>query len=141
MFLLSYVLNGFFKQTLKLFFFLLIDQTLVLERLFFLEYHIFEYLTMGNYYQNNVDRNIVLFGCSCRCIFLKHGLNYVHMRAIINFMFNGIIDEVVVNDGTKFVHFFVTSFVTGFYFLYHQVVPKFHSLLHFFILKFVVWVV
>jgi hypothetical protein len=29
-------------------------------------------------------------------------------------MFNGIVNQVAVNDGIGFVHFFVTSFVIGF---------------------------
>ncbi len=112
-FLLLYVPNGFFKWTLKSFFFLLINQALVLERLFLLEYHIFEYLTVGGYYQNHVNNNIVLFGCSCHCFFLEHGLNCILIRVVINFMFNGIANEVTVIDGTKFVYFFATSFVIG----------------------------
>ncbi len=109
-----YVLNGFFKRTLKFFLFLLFNQAHVLKRSFSLEYHIFKYLIMGGYCQNHVDNNIILLGYSHCCLFPEHGLKYVLMRAIINFIFNGIIDEVVVNDGTRFVHFSMTSFVTGF---------------------------
>jgi hypothetical protein len=68
--LLLYVFDGFFKQTLKPFLFMLICQVLVLERFFFLEYHIFKYLTVGGYCQNHVDNNTILLGCSCCCLFL-----------------------------------------------------------------------
>jgi hypothetical protein len=41
-------------------------------------------------------------------------MGYVLMRVVINVMFNGIENEVVVNDGIGFVCFFATSFVIGF---------------------------
>jgi hypothetical protein len=94
---------------LKPFLFLLISQALVLEKFFLLEYHIFGYLTMGGYYQDRVHNNIVLFGCNHCYLFLEHGMSYVLIMAIINFMFNGIVDETMVDDGTAFVHFFETS--------------------------------
>jgi hypothetical protein len=93
---------------------LAINQTIVLETFFFLEYHIFGYLHVGGYYQNHVDSNTVLLGCSYHCLFLEHGLNCILMREVINFMFNGIVDEAVANDGTKFVCFYVTSFIIRF---------------------------
>jgi hypothetical protein len=35
------------------------------------------------------------------------------MRIVIDFMFNKIVDEVMVKDGIGFVRFFATSFVIG----------------------------
>jgi hypothetical protein len=108
-----YVPNGFFKRMLKLFFFLPIGQALLLERFFLLEYHIFEYLTTCGYYQNHVNGNIVLLGCNHHCLFPKHGLSSILMQAIINFVFNGIANETMVNDGFGFVRLdSMTSFVT-----------------------------
>jgi hypothetical protein len=107
-FFLSYVFNGFFKRTLKLFFFLLINQALVLEG-------IFRYLITCGYYQNHVDNNIILLRCNYHYLSPKHGLSYVLMGAIINIMFNEIVNETIINDGTKFVCFFVCFFVITFF--------------------------
>ncbi len=112
-FLLLYVFNGFFKWTLKPFLFLLISKSFVLERFFLFEYHIFGYIIMSGYCQNHVN-NIILFGFNCRHLFPEHGLRYVFMRAIINFMFNGITDEAMVNGETRFICFTLTSFLTRF---------------------------
>jgi hypothetical protein len=68
---------------------------------------------MGGNCQNHVN-NIVLFGCNCHCLFPKHGLTYVFMKAIINFMFKKFADEAMINDGTKFLYCSTTSFVTRF---------------------------
>jgi hypothetical protein len=94
--LLLYVFDGFFKQTLKPFLFMLMCQVLILERFFLLEYHIFKYLTVGGYYQNHVDNNIILLGCSCCYLFLEHGPCCVFIRVVINFMFNGIANDALV---------------------------------------------
>ncbi len=67
---------------------------------------------MGGYYQNHVDNNIVLLGCSCHCLFLEHGLSCILIWVVIHFILNGITDEATINDGTIFIHFSVTSFVT-----------------------------
>ncbi len=110
--LLLQVLNSFFKQTLKLFFFLPFNQAFILER-FILEYHIFEYLTWNGNLQNHVDNNIFLPRCSCHYLFPEHQLSCVFMRVIINFMFNIIIDETAINDGIKFVHISMMSLLSN----------------------------
>jgi hypothetical protein len=91
---------------LKIFLFLPIRQAFILERFFLLEYHIFKYPTLGGYYQNHVDNNMVFLGCNHHYCFLEHCLSYVLMKVIINFMFNEIVDETTVNDGTIFVRFY-----------------------------------
>ncbi len=80
--LLLYVLNGFFKLTLKPFLFLLINQAFIFLRFFFFEYHIFGYIITGGYCQNHVDNNIILFGCNCHHLFPEHGLRYILMRVV-----------------------------------------------------------
>jgi hypothetical protein len=139
--LLLYVLDGFFKWTLKSFLFLLINQALILERLFILEYHIFEYLITGGYCQNHVDNNIVLFGCSRHYLSLEHGLNCILIRVVINFMCNGIADEMTINDGTKFLHFSTTSFVIGLNSYTSRLGWNSNHCYLLFVLKFFVWVV
>jgi hypothetical protein len=69
-------------------------------------------LIANGYYQNHVDNNIVPFGCSHRCLFLEHGPRCVFIKVVINFMFNGIAYETIINDGTRCVRFSMTSFVT-----------------------------
>ncbi len=89
-------------------------ETFVLERFFFLEYHFFGYLITNGYYQNHVDNNIILLGRNQHTLFLEQCMNCIFMKAVISFSFNNITNEVVVNDGIRFVRFFVTSFVIGF---------------------------
>ncbi len=69
---------------------------------------------MGCNYQNNVDNNVFLLGCSHCYFFPKHHLNYILVKIVVDFMFNGIADETMVNDGTRFVRFSATSFVIEF---------------------------
>lgn len=133
---LLYILNGFFKRMLKLFPFLPISHAFILESFFSLEYHIFKYLSEGVYCQNHVDNNIVLLGC----LFFEHYLSCVLMKVAINFMFNGIIDEITINDGTIFVCFSMTSFTTIFISCTTKLCQNsFHNYL-FFVLKFIVQV-
>ncbi len=113
---LLYVHNGFFKQTLKPFFCLPINHILILERFFFFEYHIFKYLNVNVYCQNHVNNNIVLHRHSHCGLFVEHGLRCVLIKVVIIFLFNGIADEIAVNDGTRFVYFFTSSFITRFSF-------------------------
>jgi hypothetical protein len=60
-------------------------------------------LTTCGYCQNHVDGNIVLLGCNHYCLFPEHGLSSIFMRGIIIFLFNGIANEIMANDGTEFV--------------------------------------
>jgi hypothetical protein len=118
-----------------------IDQALVLERFFFLEYCIFKYLITSDNYQNHVDNNIFLHRCSRSYFFPEHHLSYILMRAIVDFMFNRIANETTINDGTKFVGFFVTSFVTRF--ISYTTTSLGQNSIHcylVFVFNFVVWV-
>jgi hypothetical protein len=57
-------------------------------------------------------------------------------------MFNGIVDEAMVNDGTRFVCFSMTSFVIGF--LSCTTISLGQNSIHYyllFIFNFVVWIV
>jgi hypothetical protein len=57
-------------------------------------------------------------------------------------MFNGIVDEAMVNDGIGFFHFSTTSFVIGF--ISYTTTSLGQNSIHyslFFVFKFVVWVV
>ncbi len=137
---LLYVLNSFFKQMLKLFLFLPISQVFVLVKFFWLEYHICGYLTMNGNYQNHVDSNIVLLGSSRHCLVFEHCLSDIFVRAIINFMFNRILDEVI-NDGTRFVCFSMTSFVTRFISYTTTRLGRNSSHNYLLVFKFVVWIV
>jgi hypothetical protein len=69
-------------------------------------------LIVSGHCQNHVANNIVPFGCSRHCLFLEHGLSCVLIKAVVNFMFNGIADETTINDGIRCIHFSTTSFVT-----------------------------
>ncbi len=91
-----YVLNGFFKGMLKLFLFLLIGQVFVFERFFLLECHIFGYLIIGCNWKIHVDSHVFLLGCNHRYPFLEHGMNYVFMKTIIDFMFHRVRDEATI---------------------------------------------
>jgi hypothetical protein len=64
------------------------------------------------------------------------------MGTIIDFMFNGIINEALINDGTKFIHLFLATFITKFnsYTSTRLCQNSIHCYL-FFVIKLVVWFV
>ncbi len=104
------------------------------------EYHILWYLIIGGNYQDHNDNNIFLLRWNRHYLFLKHCLSYVLMKTIVNFMFNGIVDEALVDDGIKFICFSTTSFVTRF--ISYTSTSLGQNSIHYyllFVLKFVIW--
>jgi hypothetical protein len=108
------VFYGYFKWKLKFFLLLPICHTFVFVWLFFFTYHILWYLTTSSNYQDHVDNDILFFGCNRHYLFLEHCMSQVLMKIVVDFMFNRIANEAIVDDGIGFVCFFVTSFVTRF---------------------------
>lgn len=95
---------------------------------------------MGGYCQNHANSNIIFLTGGCHFLFLEHDLSCIFIQVVINFVFNKIVDEVAINDGTGFVcfstNFVVTIFISYFTRLCRNSI---HNYL-LFVLKFIVWV-
>ncbi len=72
---------------------------------------------MGGNCQDHVHSNVFFLGCNHHCLSCKHRVSYVLVKIDVDFMFNGITNKTMIDDGTEIVCFFATSFVIGLFFI------------------------